>query len=136
MSDANLSSHAPAEPANVAARALVFAYGAVVYAGFLAIFLYLIGFLMGFAVPKTIDDGINQLRQPIQGVQLKDLELGLVHFMGEMDCVYPWGNVERFRRRNHAIGRLLEIYLWLDKFEFAESESYSKLVNWSRYSTN
>jgi protein-S-isoprenylcysteine O-methyltransferase Ste14 len=39
------------------ARALVLTYGLVTYAGFLAIFLYIIGFLGGFGVPRTINEG-------------------------------------------------------------------------------
>jgi protein-S-isoprenylcysteine O-methyltransferase Ste14 len=38
-------------------RALVFVYGLAAYACFLAALLYLVGFVAGFVVPKTIDDG-------------------------------------------------------------------------------
>ena len=38
-------------------RIATFIYGTVVYGLFLAVFLYLIGFLAGFAVPKAINDG-------------------------------------------------------------------------------
>ena len=38
-------------------RALVFAYGLLAYAAFLAALLYLVGFVAGLAVPKAIDDG-------------------------------------------------------------------------------
>jgi len=39
-------------------RSLVLAFGAVAYGVFFASFLYLIGFLSGFGVPKTIDSGV------------------------------------------------------------------------------
>jgi methanethiol S-methyltransferase len=45
-----------AQPA-LAARALSLALGLGVYAVFLATFLYLVGFVGGFFVPKTLDDG-------------------------------------------------------------------------------
>jgi len=38
-------------------RALVLAYGSLIYAGFLATFLYAIGFVTGLWVPKAINDG-------------------------------------------------------------------------------
>ena len=39
-------------------RAVVLATGLAVYCVFLATFLYLIGFVGGFGVPKTLDDGV------------------------------------------------------------------------------
>ena len=42
---------------SLAARLAVLTYGTVVYAGFLGVFLYAIGFVMGIGVPKGIDDG-------------------------------------------------------------------------------
>lgn len=39
-------------------RAVVLAAGLAVYGVFLATFLYLIGFVGGFGVPKTLDDGV------------------------------------------------------------------------------
>jgi protein-S-isoprenylcysteine O-methyltransferase Ste14 len=38
-------------------RILTFLYGIASYASFLAVYLYLIGFLGGFIVPKTVDSG-------------------------------------------------------------------------------
>ena len=38
-------------------RAISFLYGIVAHVGFLAVFLYLVGFLANFAVPKSIDSG-------------------------------------------------------------------------------
>ncbi len=52
-----LPSHTPA--ADAASRALVAMIGLSVYAVFLATFLYLIGFVGGAGVPKTLDDGIS-----------------------------------------------------------------------------
>lgn len=39
-------------------RAMVLSYGLTVYVAFLAVFLYTIGFIGGFAVPKDIDGGL------------------------------------------------------------------------------
>ncbi len=38
-------------------KMLSFLYGVIAHAGFLAVFMYLIGFLSNFAVPKTVDSG-------------------------------------------------------------------------------
>lgn len=45
-------------PGHAIARTLTLAYGLVAYALFFGIFLYLIGFIGGFGVPKTLDDGV------------------------------------------------------------------------------
>jgi methanethiol S-methyltransferase len=39
-------------------RFVVFVFGAIVYAGFLGVFIYLAGFMSNFIVPKGIDDGV------------------------------------------------------------------------------
>lgn len=44
-------------PSGMAARSLTLAYGLGVYAFFFGTFLYLIGFVGGWVVPKTIDSG-------------------------------------------------------------------------------
>ena len=47
-----------AQPATASSGALTLILGFAVYGVFLATFLYLIGFIGGFIVPKTIDDGL------------------------------------------------------------------------------
>ena len=47
----------PADPGSATSRALVLAFGVFAYVMFLAIFLYLVGFIGGFVVPKTLDSG-------------------------------------------------------------------------------
>jgi len=51
-----LPSHS--RPAEAASRALIATIGIAVYVAFLATFLYLIGFVGGAVVPKTLDDGV------------------------------------------------------------------------------
>jgi len=54
----NAQSQATTAPhAAVFGRILALTYGLTVYGSFLALFLYLIGFVGGFGVPKTIDSG-------------------------------------------------------------------------------
>lgn len=48
------TSVSPAD-ASLATRALVFAYGLLCYAGFLGVFLYAMGFIIGIGVPLTLD---------------------------------------------------------------------------------
>ena len=45
-------------------RTLVLLYGIICYLGFLAVFLYLIGFLMDVGVPKAINDGETAALMP------------------------------------------------------------------------
>jgi len=51
------ATHSQSTQPALAARALTLILGLGVYAVFLATFLYLIGFVGGFFVPKTLDDG-------------------------------------------------------------------------------
>ena len=60
-------------------KILSFLYGVIAHAGFLAVFMYLIGFLANFLVPKSVDSGepgpfgqalvINVLLLAIFGIQ-------------------------------------------------------------------
>src|SRR5690349_4695604 len=43
------------QPRGLMSRAAILAYGATAYVTFLAVFLYAIGFIGNFAVPKTLD---------------------------------------------------------------------------------
>ena len=58
MNTSTVRSTVSAESAPPVERALVATLGLLVYAVFLATFLYLIGFIGGAVVPKTLDDGI------------------------------------------------------------------------------
>jgi protein-S-isoprenylcysteine O-methyltransferase Ste14 len=53
--EASVMSQAPAS--TLFSRAAILAYGVSTYAFFLAVFLYMIGFVGNFGVPKGIDDG-------------------------------------------------------------------------------
>lgn len=48
-----------ARPGSALQRWSVLAYGLVVYAGFLGVFLYTLGFVSGLIVPKTLDGGVG-----------------------------------------------------------------------------
>ena len=60
-------------------KILSFLYGVIAHVGFLAVFMYLVGFLANFAVPKTVDSGdpgpfgialaVNVLLLAIFGIQ-------------------------------------------------------------------
>ena len=56
-------------------RILFFTYGVVAHAGFLAVFLYLVGFLGNFGVPKSVDSGPT--RPLWQALLIDGLLLGL-----------------------------------------------------------
>lgn len=59
-------------------RVLAFAYGAMSYAAFLAVFFYAIGFVGGFAVPKTIDGGTSASGASLAEALLVDVVLLLL----------------------------------------------------------
>ena len=56
---ANPAHENPATESGPISRALMLAFGVFAYVLFLAIFLYLIGFIGGFIVPKTLDSGVQ-----------------------------------------------------------------------------
>ena len=63
-------------------RVVVFAYGLLAYAAFLGAFLYLIGFVAGFGVPKAVDDGA-----PGPGAASIALDLALIALFGVQHSV-------------------------------------------------
>jgi protein-S-isoprenylcysteine O-methyltransferase Ste14 len=73
------------------ARTLITAYGMVVYAIFLIVFVYAIGWVEGLVVPHTIDDGPGA---PVVVAVIIDLALLTVFAMQHSVMARPW-----FKRR-------------------------------------
>ncbi|MEU2006767.1 methanethiol S-methyltransferase [Rhodococcus sp. NPDC019627] len=73
------------------ARTLITAYGMVVYATFLIVFVYAIGWVEGLVVPHTIDDGPDA---PVVVAVVIDLALLTVFAMQHSVMARPW-----FKRR-------------------------------------
>ncbi|QHE66727.1 methanethiol S-methyltransferase [Rhodococcus sp. WAY2] len=73
------------------ARTLITAYGMVVYAIFLIVFVYAIGWVEGLVVPHTIDDGPGA---PVVVAVVIDLALLTVFAMQHSVMARPW-----FKRR-------------------------------------
>ncbi|MHA4852821.1 methanethiol S-methyltransferase [Rhodococcus sp. MSC1_016] len=73
------------------ARTLITAYGMVVYAIFLIVFVYAIGWVEGLVVPHTIDDGPDA---PVVVAVVIDLALLTVFAMQHSVMARPW-----FKRR-------------------------------------
>jgi len=74
-------------PARTRAGWPILAYAAVVYASFLAVFAYSIGFFIGFAVPKGIDQGP---RWPVAGAVAVDLAVLGLFAVQHTVMARPW----------------------------------------------